>query len=97
MNKILIVDDDTAIAQLVSDALEDEGFDTHIENDGAAALSLIEQSEPFSLIILDIMMPKLDGLALCRKIRDTVSCPYCLCNGKKPYAGYHGWPGDGGG
>ena len=82
MNKILIVDDDTAIAQLVSDALEDEGFDTHIENDGAAALSLIEQSEPFSLIILDIMMPKLDGLALCRKIRDTVSCPIVFVTAK---------------
>lgn len=80
--KILIVDDDRAIAQLVSDALEDEGFEPMIRHDGVQALSLIQQSPDFSLIILDIMMPEMDGLALCSKIRDIVSCPILFVTAK---------------
>lgn len=80
--KILIVDDDRAIAQLVSDALEDEGFEPMIQHDGAQALSVIRQSPDFSLIILDIMMPHMDGLALCSKIRDIVSCPILFVTAK---------------
>ncbi len=81
MKDILIVDDDTAIANLIADALEDEGFPILILNDGESALKKMKESE-FELIILDIMMPKMDGLTLCRKIRDIVSCPILFLTAK---------------
>ena len=82
MPKILIVDDDRAIAELVSDALEDEGLSTVLAHDGKTALALIQQAQDFSLIILDIMMPEMDGLELCRKVRDLVSCPILFVTAK---------------
>ena len=82
MPKILIVDDDRAIAELVSGALEDEGLSTVLAHDGKAALALIQQAQDFSLIILDIMMPEMDGLELCRKVRDLVSCPILFVTAK---------------
>ena len=82
MPKILIVDDDRAIAELVSDALEDEGLSTVLAHDGKAALALIQQAQDFSLIILDIMMPEMDGLELCRNVRDLVSCPILFVTAK---------------
>ena len=81
MKDILIVDDDDAIASLISDALEDEGFHTVILNDGESAVNRIKDAE-YELIILDIMMPKMDGLTLCRKIRDAVSCPILFLTAK---------------
>ncbi len=80
--KILVVDDDTSIAQLVADALEDEGFAATMLNDGEAAYELIQRENDFSLIILDIMMPKMDGLELCMKIRETVNCPIIFVTAK---------------
>lgn len=82
MQKILIVDDDTAIAELISDALQDEGFETKTCNDGAQALTLIRTGEPFALVILDIMMPKMDGLTLCRMVRDQLACPILFLTAK---------------
>ncbi len=81
MKDILIVDDDVAIANLIADALEDEGFHIHIYSDGESALKQIKETE-FELIILDIMMPKMDGLTLCRKIRDSVTCPILFLTAK---------------
>ncbi len=80
--KILVVDDDIAIARLVSDALEDEGFSVTILNDGESAYELIQKERDFALIILDIMMPKMDGLELCVRIRDTVTCPIIFVTAK---------------
>lgn len=80
--RILVVDDDAAIAQLVADALEDEGFEVVIRHDGMEALELLSKPHNFSLIILDIMMPRLDGLELCVKIRDTVGCPIIFVTAK---------------
>lgn len=81
-HKILVVDDDEAIAQLVSDALEDEGFLVTTLRDGEAAYEMLCAGSDFSLIILDIMMPKMDGLELCGKIRDLVSCPIIFVTAK---------------
>ncbi len=80
--KILVVDDDTAIAQLVADALEDEGYTVKTVNDGESAYNTIIRENDFSLIILDIMMPKMDGLELCVKIRGAVSCPIIFVTAK---------------
>jgi DNA-binding response OmpR family regulator len=82
MDKILIVDDDKTIAELISDALEDEGFETTICGDGVSALHAIEENMDYDLIILDIMMPKMDGLELCKKIRDSISCPILFVTAK---------------
>ena len=83
MSKILIVDDDVAIAQLISDSLEDEGFETAIAFDGQSAYNyLLSKSDDVSLITLDIMMPGLSGIELCRRIRGLVSCPIIFVSAK---------------
>lgn len=82
MEKILIVDDEVEIAELISDALSDEGFETLTANDGATGLEVAKNNPDIALILLDIMMPKIDGLTLCRKIRDTISCPIIFVSAK---------------
>ncbi len=83
MSKILIVDDDTAIARLISDALEDEGFETEVIFDGESALSYIKaNSGEISLITLDIMMPEISGIELCKAVRNIVSCPIIFVSAK---------------
>ena len=83
MSKILIIDDESAIANLVSDALEDEGFETVICSDGNEAYDYIEShSSEISLITLDIMMPGLSGLELCRMVRSKVDCPIIFVSAK---------------
>lgn len=83
MSKILIIDDESAIANLVSDALEDEGFETMICSDGNEAYDYIEaHPSDISLITLDIMMPGLSGLELCRMIRNKVDCPIIFVSAK---------------
>lgn len=83
MGKILIVDDDKDIAGLVSDSLEDEGFETKICSDGEEALEYIESdAQNISLITLDIMMPGMSGLDICRTIRNKVDCPIIFVSAK---------------
>lgn len=83
MGKILIVDDDVAIAQLISDALEDEGLETAVAFDGITALNYISQNaEDISLITLDIMMPDISGIEVCRNIRNSVKCPIIFVSAK---------------
>ena len=81
MTKILIVDDEQDIAQLISDVLKDEGFDTVIKNDGYAAIEEVKNNH-FDLILLDIMMPNISGTETCNKIRDLVSCPIIFVTAK---------------
>lgn len=82
MEKILIVDDEIEIAELISDVLSDEGFETITANDGETGLEAVRNNPDISLILLDIMMPKIDGLTLCRKIRDTITCPIIFVSAK---------------
>lgn len=83
MGKILIVDDDISIAQLISDALEDEGFETVIKNGGKSAYDYINENEKdISLITLDIMMPDISGIRLCQFIRSSVDCPIIFVSAK---------------
>jgi CheY-like chemotaxis protein len=67
-SKILIVDDDKDIRNLISVYLENEGMRTQKVEDAIEALKLLEKRE-FDLIILDIMMPNMDGIEACMKIR----------------------------
>ena len=83
MSKILIVDDDISIAQLLSDALEDEGFETVVKIDSKSAFDyIISEGSSISLITLDIMMPELSGMDLCRYIRNKVNCPIIFISAK---------------
>lgn len=82
MKSVLIVDDEIEIAELISDALSDEEFETHICCNGEEAFNVINERNDFSAIILDIMMPEMDGLTLCRKIRDIVNCPIIFVTAK---------------
>lgn len=73
--KILVADDDREIASLICDALSDEGFETVQARDGEETVRTVAANPDLALIILDIMMPRADGLEVCRKIRDSVACP----------------------
>lgn len=81
MSKILIADDEINIANLISDSLEDEGMETVVVGNGRKVLAHIEK-EIYDLIILDIMMPEMDGMETCRRIRDIVSCPIVFVTAK---------------
>ena len=81
MAKILIVDDELDIAELISDVLVDEGYETVIKNDGISAIETIKK-EQFDLIILDIMMPGMSGVEVCNKIRENVSSPIIFVSAK---------------
>ncbi|MBQ2745117.1 MAG: response regulator transcription factor [Lachnospiraceae bacterium] len=72
-NKILIVDDEEMMTELLSDHLRDCGYDTLVANSSRRAISLL-QLQP-DLIILDINMPEIDGLELCKSIRNHIACP----------------------
>lgn len=83
MSKIMIVDDDLAIANLISDALEDEGFETEVFCDGESAYDYaLKKGSELSLVTLDIMMPGMSGLELCKDIRKIVGCPIIFVSAK---------------
>ena len=71
-DKILIVDDEQAIADLVEVYLKNEGFQVRKFYNAAEALACVAEEE-LSLAILDVMLPDMDGFALCRKIRENFS------------------------
>ncbi len=79
--KILIVDDDLNICELLRLYLEKDGFSTIVANDGGQALQLAQTSNP-DLILLDIMMPVLDGWQVCREIRKTSNLPIIMLTAK---------------
>ncbi len=79
--KILIVDDDTNICELLRLYIEKEGFETVIANDGETALKLFESQNP-DLVLLDIMLPGLDGWQVCREIRKKSDCPIIMLTAK---------------
>ncbi len=78
MAKILIADDEDRLRKLVCDFLKKEGLQTVEAADGKEALELFEQDAEIDLIILDVMMPKYDGWAVCRIIRKSSSIPIIM-------------------
>jgi DNA-binding response OmpR family regulator len=77
VQRILVVEDDQAIAANVADYLTSEGFSVRVAHDGPEGLRLAE-SEDFSLLILDWMLPGLSGLELCRRLRMTKRTPVVM-------------------
>lgn len=79
--KILIVDDDVNIAELISLYLLKECFDTMIVNDGEEALSVFPTYQP-NLVLLDLMLPGMDGYQVCRELRKDSSVPIIMLSAK---------------
>lgn len=82
MSRILIVEDEESIADLEKDYLELSGFTVTIENTGDKGLARA-LSEDFNLIILDLMLPGIDGFDICKKVRETKNTPVIMVSAKK--------------
>lgn len=82
MNKILIIEDDNAIAEIERDFLEINGFEVKIENDGVSGLNTALK-DSFQLILLDLMLPQIDGFTVCRKLREKLDIPILMVTAKK--------------
>ena len=82
MSKILIVEDEEAIADLEKDYLELSGFEVEIENDGDRGLERALKEE-FDMFILDLMLPGTDGFEICKKIREVKNTPILMVSAKK--------------
>ena len=77
MAKILIVEDDEKIAWLEKDYLESNGYETDIIDDGRKVIPVLQEKN-YDLVLLDLMLPGLDGYAICRKIRDEIDIPILM-------------------
>lgn len=82
MSRILIIEDEEAIADLQRDYLELSGFEVEIENDGTKGL-IRSLKEEFDLLILDLMLPGTDGFEICRKVREEKNMPIIMVSAKK--------------
>ena len=82
MSRILIVEDEESIAELEKDYLELSGFEVEIENNGETGLKR-GMEEDFDLLILDLMLPGVDGFEICKKIREVKNTPIIMVSAKK--------------
>ncbi len=79
--KILVVDDDQNICEVLRLYLVKEGYEVTVANDGAAALEIYEKEKP-DMVLLDVMMPRMDGWETCRRIRQQGSTPVIMLTAK---------------
>ena len=83
MDKILIIDDDRELCSLMKKCIEQEGYSSAAACGGAAGLRLLEEDkENYSLVILDVMMPDMDGFHVLQKIRETNNIPVLMLTAK---------------
>ena len=82
MSKILIVEDEEAIADLEKDYLEVSGFEVEVANDGETGLKKALEND-YDLFILDLMLPGVDGFEICRQVRDEKNTPIIMVSAKK--------------
>ncbi|GHU64839.1 DNA-binding response regulator [Clostridia bacterium] len=82
MSRILILEDEESIAELEKDYLELSGFDVEIDHSGDTGLERIT-NEDFDLLILDLMLPGIDGFDICKKVRETKNMPIIMVSAKK--------------
>ncbi len=80
-DKVLVVDDDQNICELLKLYLESDGYTAYVANDGKAAVEMFQDKSP-DLVLLDIMLPKKDGWQVCREIRKTSSVPIIMLTAK---------------
>ena len=80
--KILVVDDEPAFIRLVSQVLNQKGYEVLTASDGQEALRLLFAHKP-DLVLLDVMMPKMDGWQTCSRIRDLTNIPIIILTGKR--------------
>ncbi|AYX81220.1 MtrAB system response regulator MtrA [Corynebacterium amycolatum] len=80
-SKILVVDDDPAIAEMLTMVMEREGFDTVVVDDGLEAVKAAERENP-DLILLDLMLPGMGGVDVCRTVRETSAVPIIMLTAK---------------
>ena len=79
--KLLIIEDDSNIAELIKVYLTKEGYETKIASDGVEAVNFFKMFEP-DLVLLDIMLPRKDGWQVCREIREVSSKPIIMITAK---------------
>ena len=82
MKKILVVDDEKPISDIIKFNLEKEGFEVVVAFDGQEAVEKVEEENP-DLIVLDVMLPKMDGLEVVREVRKTHSMPIIMVTAKE--------------
>ena len=82
MSKILIIEDESAIAELEKDYLELSGFEVEVANDGETGLKK-SLAQEYDLIILDLMLPGVDGFEICRRVRAEKNTPIIMVSAKK--------------
>ncbi len=82
MQKILIIEDDTAIAEIEKDYLEISGFSADIAFDGEKGIKMALSKE-YDLIVLDLMLPKVDGFTVCKKIREELDIPIIMVTARQ--------------
>ena len=80
--KILIVDDEKAIVDILNHNLKREGYETVVAYDGEEAISLYEKEKP-DLVLLDVMLPKTDGYSVCKTIRQSANVPILMVTAKE--------------
>lgn len=82
MRSVLIVEDDTAIAEIERDYLVAEGMRVRIASDGSSGLALALSGD-FDLVLLDVMLPELDGFTVCRRIRERSDTPVLMVTARQ--------------
>ena len=81
-SRILIIEDETSIAELEKDYLELSGFEVELEEQGDVGLERA-LNEDFDLLILDLMLPGMDGFEICRRFRQSKNTPIIMISAKK--------------
>lgn len=83
--RILVVDDDTALAEMIGIVLRTEGFEPHFCADGGAAIDAFHTAQP-DLVLLDLMLPGIDGIEVCARIREESGVPIIMLTAKSDTA-----------
>jgi PAS domain S-box-containing protein len=83
--RVLVVDDDAAVRGATAAQLEDSGWTVVMAEDGVAGLEMLRSQDPFDVVVLDVVMPRMDGLEMLRVLREShAGLPVLLVSGRLP-------------